>query len=289
MFNLLSKFNNESNTDTVSTINNSDAQRNHSEDNSYSLYKELSMQKDILAKYLPIGYYILIDGYRLVVFDEKGVEVKNKQDTRLLRQDNKVIDNVVISGKEVHVIENVEDGVSNLLRDSFAEDSMTKLPPDVQNMFKHANTKLPLTDSQLESYLEEQKKLKDKIESGFQVKDYNDFLLQDTGFFDSISIYLDNETLTPLSDSKVSSKYSLLLMVESLDTGSYQVITKPFTFSELTIFNKIQLDSYSNVRVRIQLFRHDEDVLTSDINTTEIHFILDKPMFKVENDVLKNN
>lgn len=254
-----------------------------------SLYQELTLQKEILAKYLPIGYFIVLDGHRLVVFDDNGKEVSKRQDARLLRQDNKMIDNVVISGKEVHVVSTAEDGISRLLKDSFVEDSMAQLPESVQKMFTD-RTALPEELSlQANYYLKEQDWFKEKIERGFQVKDYNDFLLKDLDEFQSLHLTIDGDTLNQMIDTKMSTKkYTLLLMVESLDTGKYQIIPKPFTFTELIVFNEIHLKDTNNVRLRLQLYKHEKGTLEPTTETSELYFIFDKPTFIVEDGVLKN-
>lgn len=251
------------------------------------LYTELSIKKDILSAYLPTGYYILISGHKLVVFDNDGNEVVPKSEARLLRQANTVVDNKVMVGKEVHVVEPIGDRVSKLLYDNFAEDSMTKLPSKVTDLFSD-DSLVTYDSSDVNNYMEEQSKLRTFISKSFQVNEYNDFVLTDSENFNDVNIVLDEEALSSLNATRTSGKYTLLLMVESLDTGEYTVLQKEFMFTYLSIFKGIHLKDTKNFRLRLQLLKHPSDTFDVDKKHQDLFLVLDHPTFEIENGVLKN-
>lgn len=251
-----------------------------------SLYEELTIKRKALASYLPVGHFIFLNEHKLTVFDEKGEELTPKQEAILLRQDNKLLNDTVMVGKEIYVIEENSDNITRLLNDNFAEDSMTKLPKSVQNFFLEKTVAVDI--EKRNTIDKEQKDLKKLLEQSFQVKDFNDFLVKDTENFNSVNLSIDEKTLSSLySSSGSTSNYALLLMVESVDTGKFRVESKKFTFSELVVFNNISLKNSTNFRIRLQLVRHlNEEFKVSEI-IDDLCFALENPEFEVKNQVLK--
>ena len=251
-----------------------------------SLYEELTIKRKALASYLPVGHFIFVNGHKLTVFDEKGEELTPKQEAVLLRQDNKLLNDTVMVGKEVYVVEENSDNITNLLSDNFAKDSMTKLPKTVQNFF--TENSVPIDVKKRNAIDKEQKSFKKMLEQSFQVKDYNDFLVRDSENFNSVSLTIDGKTLNSLySSSESAGNYTLLLMVESIDTGEFRVESKKFTFSELVVFNNISLENTVNFRIRLQLVKHmNEELKLSEI-TQDLCLALKTPEFEVKNKVMK--
>lgn len=282
MFNIFDKTNKELNT---TAVNNSESKPTKVEDN--SLYRELLIKKEVLATYLPIGYFIFIDGHRLVVFDENGTEFLPNHESRLLRQDNKELDNVVVVGKEIHVVESSEDRVTKLLSDSFSKDAMAQLPDNVKNMFSENSIVAIEDNAEIKDYLEEQVSVKRVLDNAFQVKGYNDFLLKDSKNITTVSLSLSENTLKSLTATKTKSNYTMLVMLESIDTGKFQIIQKNFTFSELVVFKGFHLDNTENFRLRVQLVKHESKEYKSTEDIYDMCLVINDLNLVVENEVLK--
>lgn len=282
MFNIFDKTNKDLNTTVVNKIESSSKKV---EDN--TLYRELLIKKEVLASYLPIGYFIFIDGHRLVVFDENGTEFLPNHESRLLRQDNKELDNVVVVGKEIHVVESSEDRVTKLLSDSFAKDAMAQLPDNVKNMFSENSIVAIENNEEIKDYLEEQVAIKSILDNAFQVKGYNDFLLKDSENIKTVSLSLSEQTLKSLTSTKTEYNYTLLMMLESVDTGKFQIIQKRFTFSELVVFKGYHLDDTENFRLRIQLVKHESKEYISTEDFYDLCLVINDLSLVVENEVLK--
>lgn len=263
------------------------SKNNVQEDN--SLYRELTLKKDILAKYLPVGYFIFIDGHRLVVFDEQGNEVNNNQESRVLRQDNTEMDNIVVVGKEVHVVESAEDRVTKLLSDSFAQDSMAQLPQSVKKMFSESTIVNVEDDPNVQDYLDEQYRLKTILDKGLQLNGFNSFQLHDVESFETVHLNISDDVLKPLLSTRTINanvQYTLIIMVESLDTNKYQVVRKTFTFSELTVLNDIQMKGSKNFRIYMALFSQEEKSFMAYQPYNDLNFVLFEPTLEIVDNVL---